>query len=328
MQLLIGRLNCGEAVQKTKSPRDPRAVHEGGVKGYGEAALRAPFALVEQAMRPIAEFLVPRQKLGVFAQLALQEMQKMGGGAGVDDVRAGMARAADATEDRMGQMTYDNLFYNKALKDVALLGFRAYGWQLGKYRHLYGAVSDVVKLVTGQGGVTNRMLYPVALTMVAALTGAIVHRLLTGKNPETLQDYLLPQNGQVGQDGRPQRLMMPTYLKDLQSDWKDFPDYRKMGASFYHKLNPWTAAAVDMWRNQDYYGVEIRHPGDPLAQQMKDLSLFAAKQFMPGVNADDDAVAIPSEQDGPRGGCGAGVATGQREGARSVADSDRDEDRE
>jgi hypothetical protein len=53
-----------------------------------------------------------------------------------------MARAADATEDRMGQMTYDNLFYNKMLKDVALLGFRAYGWQLGKYRHLYGGAAD------------------------------------------------------------------------------------------------------------------------------------------------------------------------------------------
>jgi hypothetical protein len=30
------------------------------------------------AMRPIAEYLVPRQKLGVFAQLALQEMDRMG----------------------------------------------------------------------------------------------------------------------------------------------------------------------------------------------------------------------------------------------------------
>lgn len=258
-----------------------RVFHEGGVQGYAKAGLRVPFAIVEQAMRPIAEFLVPRQKLGVFAQLALQEMHKMGWGAAVDDVRAGMARAADATEDRMGQMTYDNLFYNKAVKDVALLGFRAYGWQLGKYRHLYGAVSDVAKLVTGNGGVTNRMLYPVALTMVAATAGAIVHRLLTGNNPQTLQDYLLPQNGQVGQDGRPQRLMMPTYLKDLQSDWRDFPNYQKMGASFYHKLNPWVAETVDMWRNQDYYGVEIRHPDDPWAKQMGELAAYAGKQFVP-----------------------------------------------
>jgi type II secretory pathway component PulK len=85
------------------------------------------------------------------------------------------------------------------------------------------------------------MLYPVALTMVAATIGAIVHRMLTGKNPESLQDYLFPQNGQRDKDGRAQRLALPTYMKDVVSDWKDFPDYQKMGSSFYHKLNPYVA---------------------------------------------------------------------------------------
>lgn len=258
-----------------------RAFHEGGVKGYANAGWRIPFALVEQSMRPIAEYLVPRQKLGVFAQLALQEMQKVGWGARVDEVRAAMARAADATEDRMGQMTYDNLFYNKAVKDVALLGFRAYGWQLGKYRHLYGAAADAGKMVTGRGGITNRMLYPLALTMVAATVGAIVHRLLTGRNPEQLQDYLFPENGQVDRQGRPQRLALPTYMKDLVSDWHDFPSLKKMGASFYHKLNPWISQVVDMLRNKDYYGVEVRREDDPLLVQMKDLGLFSVKQFTP-----------------------------------------------
>jgi hypothetical protein len=169
-------------------------------------------------MRPISEFLVPRQKLGVFAQLALQEMNQMGWGAAVEDVRAGMARAADATEDRMGQMTYDNLFYNKAMKDVSLLGFRAYGWQLGKYRHLYGAASDAAKLAYGAGEkavsaargvpsktepmqVTNRMLYPVALTMVAATVGAIVHRLCTGTESANVAGLLFSAERTEGQPG-------------------------------------------------------------------------------------------------------------------------------
>ncbi|HYG34296.1 MAG TPA: hypothetical protein VEC99_05905, partial [Clostridia bacterium] len=73
----------------------------------------------------------------------------------------------------------------------------------------------------------------------------------------------------------------PTYLKDLVSDWHDVPDLKKMGASFYHKLNPWVAVTVDMLHNQDYYGVEIRHPDDPIATQIKDLTLFAGKQFTP-----------------------------------------------
>jgi hypothetical protein len=275
-----------------------RAWNEGGVKNYAKAGLQVPLALVEQSMRPIAEYLVPRQKLGVFAQLALQELDRMGPGASAEQTRAAMARAADWTEDRMGQMTYDNLFYNKLVKDAALMGFRAYGWQLGKYRHTYGVATDTAAFAKGaaqkaiaaaQGkpqpagklDVTNRMMYPIALTAVTATVGAIVHRMLTGKNPQSTLDYLFPQNGQVDKDGRPQRLALPTYLKDLVSDWKDFPDYQKMGASFYHKLNPYIAATVDMWRNQDYYGVEIRHPDDPLSKQMADLSAFVLKQFTP-----------------------------------------------
>ena len=284
---------------KTRITRNlVRAVNEGGLANYAKAGLGLPFAAVEQAMRPIAEYLVPRQKLGVFAQLARQEMDRMGPGASLDQVRAGMARAADATEDRMGQMTYDNLFYNKMVKDLALLGFRAYGWQLGKYRHLLGAAGDAgalvrnatEKLAAAAAGrpsttpplqITNRMLYPIALAMVAGGAGALTQMILAGKRPETLQDYMFPQNGQTDADGRPQRLMLPTYMKDLASDWKDFPDLQKMGASFYHKLNPGIAAAVDMYRNQDYYGVNIRNPDDPATKQAGELAAFVAKQFVP-----------------------------------------------
>ena len=105
-----------------------RAWHKGGVSGYTGTVPGLPFAISEQLMRPILETLVPRQKLGVFAGLAREAMDRMRPDADIHDVRAALARAADATEDRMGQLTYDNLFYNRVVKDAALLGFRAYGW--------------------------------------------------------------------------------------------------------------------------------------------------------------------------------------------------------
>lgn len=65
-------------------------------------------------------------------------------------------------------MVYDNLFYNRAVKDVALIAFRAYGWQLGKYRESFGALIDtgaaVGKLAKGERPeFSHRMAYAMAL---------------------------------------------------------------------------------------------------------------------------------------------------------------------
>jgi hypothetical protein len=39
-------------------------------------------------------------------------------------------------------MVYDNLFWNKAGKDIAFLCVRSVGWNLGTFRELGGAVFD------------------------------------------------------------------------------------------------------------------------------------------------------------------------------------------
>jgi hypothetical protein len=185
-----------------------------------------------------------------------------------DQVRMALANAADMTENRMGQMTYDNMFYNRVIKDSLLHGFRAYGWQLGKYRELAGVVgetgqfaADVARLRKPE--FTNRMGYAAALVIGSAIIGGIMHRMFTGKNPETAMDYIHPSIGRLDAHGKPIRLSLPTYLKDLESDWHDFPNVQKMGTSLYHKLNPGIAVAVDLFRNRDFYDTEIRGQDDP-----------------------------------------------------------------
>jgi hypothetical protein len=258
-----------------------RALHEGGAMNYGKSALKLPFAILEQSMRPISEFLVPRQKLGVFAQLAYREMERLGPGASVDDIRNAMAKAADTTEDRMGQMTYDNLFYQRWIKDLALIGFRAYGWQLGKYRAAVGAVTDSAKFITGNGELTNRMLYPVALAMVTASIGALVQYLATGKQPDDLKDYFFPRSGVTDPSGKEQRYALPTYLKDLVGEAKLLKDPTKAGEVLSHKMNPLISLGWDMMRNRDFYETEIRHPGDPLFKQLQDEAGYIGKTAIP-----------------------------------------------
>jgi hypothetical protein len=262
-----------------------RAWHEGGVKGYAGTILRLPFAASEQMMRPILEYLVPRQKLGVFAGMAQAHLERLGPEADIHAVRDTMARAADATEDRMGQMTYDNLFYNRAVRDSALLGFRAYGWTYGKYRALAGGISDVIHTpsrVRGGGPVlTDRMAYLIALPMVAGGIGSLMNYMMTGEPPQDWRDALMPRTGNLDRQGNPQRLSLPTYIKDILSDWHDFPNTKKMLVSVAHKLNPWISIASDIINNADFYHTKIYNEEDPFLQQQADKVAFALGSAKP-----------------------------------------------
>ncbi len=262
-----------------------RALHEGGVKGYTSTILRAPFAASEQMMRPILEYLVPRQKLGVFAGMAEQEMARLGPNADINAVRDVMARAADSTEDRMGQMTYDNLFYNRVVRDAALLGFRAYGWTFGKYRALFGGVADTLGTVgrVREGGpiLTPRMSYLIALPMVAGALGSIMNYAMTGQAPNDWKDALMPRTGKLDRNGNSERLSLPTYLKDMLSDWHDFPNTKKMLVSLGNKLNPAFDIASDIINNADFYGTKVYNEDDPFLKQQLDKIAFVAKSAEP-----------------------------------------------
>lgn len=96
---------------------------------------------------------------------------------------------------------------------------------------------------------------------------------MSGTNPQTLQDYFFPRTGQTDKDGRDVRLALPTYLKDVVGEahalrtsvMERSPE--PIATDFSHKLNPYVAITGDMWNNKDYYGVEIRHPDDPIGKQ-------------------------------------------------------------
>jgi hypothetical protein len=256
-----------------------RAFREGGLANIGRGALNAPFALLEQTMRPIMEYVVPRQKLGVFADMAKRELLRLGPAADMGDVREAMRKAWDSVDNRMGQVVYDNLFYNRAIKDMALLAFRAYGWQLGKYREGLGAAADLARAgkavaTLQKPEVTHRMAYAMALPLMVGTMGGLVHYLFTGKMPVGL-DWFIPQTGEKDDKGNPLRLNFPSYIKDVVA-------YAKRPlTSFGHSLNPLGAAMLDLLANRDFYDVRIRNPDDPLWKQGSDVAAFAAEQAVP-----------------------------------------------
>ena len=251
-----------------------------GEGNWARVGLQAFPAALEKMASPVMEHLVPRLKLGAFADIARESLDRLPPGAGRAEIRAALDRAWDSVDNRFGQVVYDNLFINKAVKDLGLISVRSLGWNLGTVRELGGAVKDTAKaagrIMTGEKPrFTDRMAYTMALPIVTGYIGALVNYAYTGQGPQELKDYFYPRTGRTLPNGEPERISIPTYMKDVYA----FAKHPLVTAS--HKVHPLIAAVADMLRNEDFYGTEIRHPDDPLVKQAGQLVSYAAEQFSP-----------------------------------------------
>lgn len=133
----------------TQLPASVRAVY--GVKTLGEV----PFSVIESAARPIMEMMVPNAKMAVFEAMWNVEKKSIPKDASPADIARRARKIGDMVEDRMGQLTYDNLNWNKYFKQTMMLATRALGWDLGSIRAIYGAGIDAAKAsyeLSRQGG--------------------------------------------------------------------------------------------------------------------------------------------------------------------------------
>lgn len=227
-------------------------------------------AVLEQASRPLMEYFVPRMKLGIAADMARFEIDQLGPSAGRAEVREAMGKVWDSVDNRMGQLVYDNLFWNKTLKDLGMIATRSMGWNIGTFRELGGGARDLTK-----GDFSHRAAYLLALPLTTAFVGAVTTYLYTGHGPQQLKDYIFPPTGRKDDSGSDERLQFPTYMKDV---WSLASDPVKTIAN---KTHPALSAVIDMLLNKDYFGTPIRNPNDPLVKQVEQEGKFMAGQFVP-----------------------------------------------
>ena len=230
-------------------------------------AIRLPFAAVEQAARPIMEWIVPRQKMGVFADLAQYELEKLGTNASDPDVQAALARAWDSVDNRLGQLVYDNLAWHKATKDLAMVSVRSVGWNLGTIREVGGGAADIPKLFKPEG-MTTRTAYLIALHLLAGLAGAVAYYLAHGHMPHKLKDYYFPT------DAQGHRWSLPTYIKD-EYEWTHDPERTAAG-----KVHPLIQMLVEMIANKDFFDHQIANPHHSLVKRAEEEAAFIAKQYV------------------------------------------------
>ena len=270
---------------------------------------RIPFALMEQSTKPILEWLVPRQKMGIIANAMKYEME-LNPNMTHEELQAISAEIVDSVDNRMGQLIYDNIFWHKITKDLAMASVRSVGWNLGTIRELGGAVIDatiqtsriarigmnpVINMRRTRSGaytgprprMTHKMSYLIALPLVVGLAGAILQYLATGLAPgdtdptipgdigHGLTDIFNPRIGGIDKFGKPRRVIIPSYIKDIYHYMKDTP------GTIASKLHPFLSMIGEMLRNKDYYGVEIRHKDDPFMKELLQLAEYTGKGFIP-----------------------------------------------
>ena len=239
-------------------------------KEYSKAAGISLSAALEKISSPILQHLVPRQKLGVFYALAKKEMASRPDMGRMEQLDA-FSRIWDSVDNRLGQMTYDNLFWHKSLKDALFLSVRAVGWDVGTVREIGGGIFDLRRLPKQlvERRLSHRTAYVISLPLTTALMGATYQYLATGSGPQSIKDYYYPNSGGG------ERVSLPTYSKDVYA-YGTHP-IETLG----HKANPAISAVIDMLNNQDFYGGNIRNPNDPFVKQIADEAIFMSSQLVP-----------------------------------------------
>lgn len=217
-----------------------------------KAAIRSPIALTELGMKPIMEFLVPRQKAGVFGEMAgriiSQNPTKT-----MEELRPQFRQAWNRVDARLGQVRYDRLFTHNAAKNFIQGLVRAPGWTGGTIAEVGGAPQDAAKFIaewmrTGKApdNMPDRVAYVLSLVGSMALTNGLLTYAFTGEKPQGI-DYFAFRDGGKDDKGNPTRFLLPSYMKDIYA-WYKNPAHTALA-----KTHPLISLAGEIAKNRDYY---------------------------------------------------------------------------
>ncbi len=250
---------------------------------YPDSPVRQAFNIagraLETSMAPIMDYIVPRQKLGVFSRMAKDLLDNS---ANMTDLERTL-RLQDIWEtvdNRLGEMNYDNLFWNKTTKDLSFLMVRSVGWNMGTLREIGGGLFEGaqqgMRFATGRHAEwTHRMSYLIALPLVTGLYGAMYQYLSTGKGPQELKDLFFPRTGFALPDGEHERVSIPSYMRDVYA-WSLQP-----WQTAQNKMHPAVSLFAQAVEGKDYYGDIIANRDDPVVKQVEDIATWFVKGFLP-----------------------------------------------
>jgi hypothetical protein len=206
---------------------------------------------------------------------------------------------------------YDNLFWDKIIKDMLMVSVRSVGWNTGTIREILGGAADARNLASKSPEVSTRLSYLLSLPVMVALIGSLVHYLYNGKGPESLADRFQPRTGRLDKSGQPERVNVPSYMKDVigvkeKGAWRTAKD----------KIHPLLTLIADELANEDFRRKPIVQPNDSLLKSVQERLMYALRSYesmaQRNIEKEKDRNATPREYLAPFFGVTPAPAAGNR----------------
>lgn len=254
----------------------------GGLRHAVSDPLNALAAGVEAPTRLLMDKLVQPMKTGI--QLARNEQNLAQTRAPLNPrlERAVLQEGGRATDDIMGMMNYRNIQMPKAVKDIAMMGTTAPGWNYGTGRLFAGGAKDLLSIPSrvkqGLPALSDRAASAaIGLPLTVAGLNALYQRFRgSGEWPQDFADVRAPRTGEINKEGDPERIILQNYLsRDVASMAHD-----PLG-TLAHKVNPLPTELADLLTNKDWRGTEIRDKEAPFGAQAKQVGGYLLKQNLP-----------------------------------------------
>lgn len=273
-----------EADWKNKSVRafvDAMAdIKAGTSDNYIGAGLRAFPAANEFMMKPLFDLYIPNLKVAQFfkeyAEAIEDNERKLKGGV---LTRAALARSVwREVENRFGEMNFDTLFWNNTFKGAMQLMFRSVTWKLGSVSQFGGAFGEQAKEFADAfkerraPELNRKMAWVFGMLLLTAALGTIISRTLGGKTPKDLTDMVFPQ---IDPKDDKVRVSLPTYFKDVVHAIHAPLNF------VTSSMSGWIGRLVDLLRNKDYYGTQIRDTDAPYVKQALQVGKYAGATLLP-----------------------------------------------
>lgn len=192
-----------------------------------------------------------------------------------------LRQAWNRVDARLGQVNYNRLFINNVAKNAIQALVRSPGWSGGTLAEIGGSLKDTGTFLrewqkTGSlpAEIPDRVAYTLSLFTTMAALNALLTYALSGKKPEGV-DYWAFRTGAKDEQGRPERMLLPSYMKDV------FSYYEDPKQTLLNKSAPLLSLMSDIYHNRDYYGVKVYNEDDNIAKRQIDKGIYALKAFEP-----------------------------------------------